>query len=115
MSDVRVFSAIERFLIGNADAVVTVNPLLAEVMREIYDLRLVRSVPKAEPWMEGRSRGAPGSAMERLAQGRVRFLFLGRLAPERGIDELMIGSFPNKLSQYLHTGLMVIANDLPYV
>jgi glycosyltransferase involved in cell wall biosynthesis len=125
--------------------------------------------------------------MDRLANGRVKFLFQGRFTPGRGIDELIEGwaavdggraalflrgpdnmwrkaaiekaaqlglldrsiyfldavredqlvpaaaeadvgiipykpliindrlSCPNKLSQYLHAGLMVLANDLPYV
>ena len=47
---------IERFLIGRADAAVTVNPMLAEIMRRAYGLGRVYSVPNAEPWIEGRAR-----------------------------------------------------------
>jgi glycosyltransferase involved in cell wall biosynthesis len=185
--DIAFFSMLERFLIRKADAVVTVNPPLAEAIREAYGLERVYSVPNAEPWVEGRPKPASGSEMERLAAGRTRFLFQGRFTRGRGIDELIEGwarvdgdeaalflrgpdniwrqgamalaarlglldrsvyflkavtedqlvaaaaeaeigiipykpliindrlSCPNKLSQYLHAGLMVVANDLPYV
>jgi glycosyltransferase involved in cell wall biosynthesis len=185
--DITFFSVLERFLIRQADAVVTVNPPLAEAMRGTYGLERVVAVPNAEPWIEGRPNRAAGSEMARLAKGRVKFLFQGRFAPGRGIDELIedwadvdgsqavlflrgpdnfwrlaaidlaarlgllnrsiffldavvedrlipaaaeadVGiipykpliindrlSCPNKLSQYLHAGLLVIANDLPYV
>ncbi|MBV8889993.1 MAG: glycosyltransferase [Alphaproteobacteria bacterium] len=185
--DVAFFSLLERLLIRRADAVVTVNPMLAEVMRRAYGLQRVYAVANAELWVEGRPEPAHGSEMDRLAAGRVKFLFQGRFTPGRGIDELIEGwtavdgrraalflrgpaniwreramaqaaalglldhsvyfldavseealvpaaaeadvgiipyrpliindrlSCPNKLSQYLHAGLMVIANDLPYV
>ena len=185
--DIAFFSALERFLIRKADAVVTVNPQLGEAIRAAYRLDRVYSVPNAEPWVEGRPSSLPGSAMDQLARGRVKFLFQGRFSPGRGIEELIEGwtrvdggraalflrgpdnlwrqalielatrlgvfdrsvyfldavredelvsgaaeadvgiipykpliindrlSCPNKLSQYLHAGLMVIANDLPYV
>ncbi len=184
--DITFFSLLERFLIRRADAVVTVNPPLAEAMREAYGLERVYAVPNAEPWVEDRAPAPPGSQMERLAAGRVKFLFQGRFTPGRGIEELIEGwsevdgtraalflrgpdnlwrqaamrlvarlglessvyfldavgeaelvtaaaeanvgvipykpriindrlSCPNKLSQYLHAGLLVIANDLPYV
>ena len=185
--DIAFFTMLERFLIRKADAVVTVNPPLAAAMRDAYGLDRVHSVPNAEPWVEARAHSAQGSKMQRLAKGRVKFLFQGRFTPGRGIDELIQGwarvdgnqaalflrgpdnmwrqqammladrlrlfgrsvyfldavkeselvaaaaeaevgivpyrpliindrlSCPNKLSQYLHAGLMVIANDLPYV
>jgi len=184
--DITFFSALERYLIRKADAVVTVNPMLGEAMRAAYHLDRVYSVPNAEPWT-GASPRPSGSEMDRLANGRVKFLFQGRFTPGRGIDELIEGwaavdggraalflrgpdnmwrkaaiekaaqlglldrsvyfldavredqlvpaaaeadvgiipykpliindrlSCPNKLSQYLHAGLMVLANDLPYV
>jgi glycosyltransferase involved in cell wall biosynthesis len=185
--DKAVFSAIERLLVARADAVVTVNPLLARAMAEAYGLRLVYSVPNAEPWTDSRAiAGTPGE-MVALAAGRVRFLFQGRFADERGIREIIAAwalvdgtkaalflrgpdnewrrramaqaarlglldrsvfflaavgeerlveaaseadvgiipyqpiainerlSCPNKLSQYLHAGLLVLTNDLPYV
>jgi glycosyltransferase involved in cell wall biosynthesis len=184
--DITFFSLLERFLIRRADAAVTVNPPLAEAMREAYGLERVHAVPNAEPWVENRPPPPPGSEMERLAAGRVKFLFQGRFTAGRGIEELIEGwakvdgtraalflrgpdnvwrqgamrlvarlglegsvyfldavgeaelvtaaaeanvgvipykpriindrlSCPNKLSQYLHAGLLVIANDLPYV
>ena len=185
--DITFFSLIERLLIRHADAVVTVNPMLGEAMRAAYRLERVYSVPNAEPWTGECPEPDAGSEMERLANGRVKFLFQGRFTPARGIDELIEGwaavdgeraalflrgpdnmwreaaiekatqlgllgrsvyfldavredelvaaaaeadigvipykplilndrlSCPNKLSQYLHAGLMVLANDLPYV
>ena len=184
--DIRFFSLIERLLIREADAVVTVNPLLGEAIGAAYRLVKVHAVANAEPWLEARA-APPASGMESLARGRVKFLFQGRFAPGRGIEEMIeqwaavdgeraalflrgpdnmwrhkaIGqagelgllgrsvhfldavgegalvsaaaeadvgiipyrpliindrlSCPNKLSQYLHAGLMVISNDLPYV
>jgi glycosyltransferase involved in cell wall biosynthesis len=185
--DIAFFSWIEALLIRRADAVVTVNPPLGEVIRAAYGLDRVYSVPNAEPWIEGRQISMPASEMDRLAQGRVKFLFQGRFAADRGIEDLIKGwcwvdsaraalflrgpdsiwrdaaiqltsrlgllgrgvyfldavsedrlvsgaaeadvgiipykpviindrlSCPNKLSQYLHAGLMVLSNDLPYV
>lgn len=188
--DIWFFALIERFLIRRADAAVTVNPMLAGIMREAYRLPQVYSVPNAEPWVapeRRRPRRSADSEIGRLAAGRVRFLFQGRFTPGRGLDELIdgwasvdrskaalflrgpdnlwrqaaieraerLGLFgrsiffvdavtedelvaaaaeadvgvipyrplivndrfccPNKLSQYLHAGLMILANDLPYV
>ena len=48
--DVAFFKLIERTLIDKADAVFTVNPMLAEAMRQTYGLRAVHSLPNAEPW-----------------------------------------------------------------
>ena len=168
------FALIERRLIRQTDAVVTVNPPLAEAMRAAYRLARVYAAPNAEPWiaprppcrdgaMTGLARGRRG--IEELIAGWARVdadraaLFLRgpdnrwrrsaiELAAGLGLldrsvyfldavaeDQLVcaaaeadIGvipykpvilndrlSCPNKLSQYLHAGLMVIANDLPYV
>lgn len=184
--DITFFSMIERLLIRNADAVVTVNPPLAEAMRAAYGLAEVHSVANAEPWT-GRPTKPVGTEMDRLAKGRCKFLFQGRFTPGRGLDELVTAwasvddaraalflrgpdnmwreglrnyaaelnlldrsiyfldavsedqlvsaaaeadvgiipyrpliindrlSCPNKLSQYLHAGLMVVTNNLPYV
>ena len=184
--DTTFFSLIERILIRKVDAVVTVNPLLAEEIRRVYHLKQVYSVPNVEPWIVDRPAAAK-SAMTELAAGRVKFLFQGRFTIARGIEELIrawaevdsskaalflrgpantwrkealelaaqlgvlgkgvyfldsvnedqlvsaaaeadVGLIPylplalnerlccpNKLSQYLHAGLMVVTNDLPYV
>jgi glycosyltransferase involved in cell wall biosynthesis len=185
--DTTFFAAVERLLIRKADAVVTVNPLLAEEIRRAYRLKQVFSVPNVEPWIESRPALGTAREMAALADGRVKFLFQGRFTLARGVEELIRGwvhvdagkaalflrgpdnmwrqqatalaaqlgvlgksvyflesvtedqlvpaaaeadvglipylplalnerlSCPNKLSQYLHAGLMVVANDLPYV
>lgn len=184
--DISFFSMIERLLIRRADAVVTVNRLLAEAIREAYGLPKVHVVANAEPW-NGPYAKPVCTEMDRLASGRRKFLFQGRFAPGRGIDELITAwakvditraalflrgpdnmwrrrammlaaelhlldrsvyfldavtehqlisaaaeadvgiipylpllindqlSCPNKLSQYLHAGLMIVANDLTFV
>jgi glycosyltransferase involved in cell wall biosynthesis len=184
--DVTFFRLLEKHLIRDADAVVTVNSMLAEVLRKTYGLRRVHSVPNAEPWVNHGERPASGP-LTLAANGRLKFLFQGRFSPDRGIEELIeawgridgsscalflrgpdnacrrqliaraaelglldrsvyfpdavpedalvaaameadVGiipyqpnvpnyefACPNKLSQYLHAGLVVLANDLPYV
>ena len=183
--DIKLFSLIERALIRQADAAVTVNPMLAELMASAYGVK-VHSVPNAEPWVARRRFGNDQSIAD-LAGHRVKFLFQGRFSPDRGIDEVIqawakvdsgkaalflrgpdnrwrqaainlarrlgllgrsvyfldavtedelvsaaaaaqVGiipykpaiindrfACPNKLSQYLHAGLMILTNDLPYV
>jgi glycosyltransferase involved in cell wall biosynthesis len=185
--DIKLLTALERFLIRKADAVVTVNPMLADVMREVYGLAHVYSIPNAEWWVEPRDRPLLKNSMASAARGRVKVLFQGRFDDGRGIEELIAGwrqvdgeraalflrgpdnasrqaaidlacrlelldksvffldpvsedmlvaaaaeadigvipykplirndrfACPNKLSQYLHAGLMVVTNDLPYV
>jgi glycosyltransferase involved in cell wall biosynthesis len=183
--DRTLFGRMERYLAHRADAVLTVNHLLAEVMRTEYGLRKVHALPNAEP-VAGIVAEQRCSEMSRLAAGRVRFLFQGRFSARRGLDEIVdawpgvtekavlflrgpdnparralmthcknlgvlgktvyfldavdedsliaaateadVGlipykaevkgyefACPNKLSQYLHAGLMVLTNDLPYV
>lgn len=185
--DIAVFKFIERVLIHQADASLTVNPMLADLMAKCYGLVKVHSLPNAEPWVVPSERAPFVSDMDRLAAGRVKFLFQGRFSPGRGIDELIEGwagtdpekcalflrgpdnmwrqraqeqaaalgilnrnlyflpavtedelvaaaaeadvgvipyrpkiindkyACPNKMSQYLHAGVAVLANDLPYV
>jgi glycosyltransferase involved in cell wall biosynthesis len=184
--DIKLLTALERFLIRKADAVVTVNPTLADIMREVYGLAHVYSIPNAEWWVEPCKRPPVTSAMTN-ARGRIKVLFQGRFDDGRGIEELIVAwkqvdgdraalflrgpdnasrqsamdlarkldlldtsvffldpvsedmlvaaaaeadigvipykpiirndqfACPNKLSQYLHAGLMVLTNDLPYV
>ena len=185
--DIKLLTALERFLIRKADAVVTVNPMLAEVMREVYGLAHVYSVPNAEWWVEPgdrpplqerhdergartdqgpvpgtvrrwtRDRGAhrgleaggwrPGGIVPARAgqcvaavsyrtgaqagpagqvgllprsglrghAGRGRGRGRYRVIPYKPIIRNDRFACPNKLSQYLHAGLMVLTNDLPYV
>jgi glycosyltransferase involved in cell wall biosynthesis len=181
------FSALEGFLINRCDGVVTVNPLLAELMQKAYRLRTVYAVPNAAPLADSLQCAPFSSPMSRLAEGRLKFLFQGRFTPGRGIEELIrawalvdsskaalflrgpanlwreaemdlarqvgvldrsvyfldsvseeflipaaaeadVGiipylprilndrfACPNKLSQYMQAGLMVVTNNLPYV
>jgi glycosyltransferase involved in cell wall biosynthesis len=185
--EIKLLTALERFLVRKADVVITVSPMLAEVMRNAYDLPRVYSVPNAEWWIEPRDRPPIKAMMTPLARERIKVLFQGRFASGRGIEELIEGwarvdgtkaalflrgpdniwrqaaialarkldlldksvyfleavpehmlvpaameadvgvipykplitndrfACPNKLSQYMHAGLMVVANDLPYV
>ena len=185
--DTTFFSVLERHLIHRADAVVTVNPMLAEAMRDAYGLSQVYSVPNVEPWAENRPALRTKSAIADLAGDRVKFLFQGRFTKARGVEEIIAAwsqvdgekaalflrgpdnmwrqaamdmaaergllgrsvyfldavaevelvaaaaeadvgivpylpiainerlACPNKLSQYLHAGLMVVTNNLPYV
>jgi glycosyltransferase involved in cell wall biosynthesis len=179
------FRFYEQSLIRQCDSVITVNPMLARAMAEEYGLDRVESVPNAEPW---RDAVAPRRGeVSDLAGGRVKFLFQGRFAGERGVEELirawrhvdgskaalflrgprnyvrdaceelargmgllgrsvyllepvaeeeLVGASmeadvgmipykpalltykyccPNKLSQFLQAGLMILCNELPYV
>jgi glycosyltransferase involved in cell wall biosynthesis len=181
-----IFHWLEKVLVKKVDAVVTVNPMMASVIGRAYGLSTVYSVPNAEPLSATPIRPLR-SPMTDLAAGRVRFLFQGRFARERGLEEVIsawagvdgekaalflrgpqdpprehleqlarslgllgksiyflepvveeelvaasaeadVGlipykgavagyryACPNKLSQYLHAGLAVLSNDLPYV
>ena len=183
--DRALFGRMERYLARRADAVLTVNHLLADVMQAAYGLREVHALPNAEP-VAGIVAEQRRSEMTRLAAGRVSFLFQGGFLAHRGLEEIVdawprvtdkavlflrgrdnhhrralmtrceklgvlgkavyfldavdedslvaaaseadVGiipykaeirnyqlACPNKLSQYMHAGLMVLANDLPYV
>ncbi len=176
------FRTLEWFLLPMADAVCTINPLMAKEIGFHYGLPKVASVLNAEYWAEPESAGAGAEAV-----GSVKFLYLGGFAPARGLEELVdawaaaripnavlilrgpdtphrqalrnrvrlaglaaesitfppavpeahlieaargadIGIIPykpvtlnyrlccpNKLSQYLHAGLMIVANRTDYV
>jgi len=87
--DTTFFLLLERLLIRHADAVVTVNPLLAEEIRRAYRLKHVYSVPNVEPWVADRPPLSEKSAIADLAAGRIKFLFQGRFTMARGIEELI--------------------------
>jgi glycosyltransferase involved in cell wall biosynthesis len=178
--------AYERWLIRQADHVISVNPYLCRALARTYRIKHVISVPNCEPWVEPKPLTRP-SGVEALANGRVRFLFQGNFAPQRGLEEIvdawqhvnpdaavlllrgrdgedrqrlqerarglglenrsvffldpvseaeLVGASaeadvglipykpiipgytyccPNKLSQYMHAGLAVASNRLPYV
>ncbi len=86
--DKTLFHLIERYLIRRADSVVTVNHVMAEVMRRAYSLERVHAVPNAEPAASIGAKPRPSEIGE-LANGRVRFLFQGRFTPGRGIEEII--------------------------
>jgi glycosyltransferase involved in cell wall biosynthesis len=84
---VALLSRLERALLREVDAVVTVSPLLARSMQEAYGLWQVLTVPNAEPWRGDRN---PVPPMARAGSAEpVRFLYQGNFAPERGIEELI--------------------------
>jgi glycosyltransferase involved in cell wall biosynthesis len=184
---VRLFRAFDRFFMRRADFVITVSDPLAREMERAYGVPPIRVVPNAEPWIERPAALPCLSEIDRLAAGRVRFIFQGNFAPRRGLEEvvdawsdvdqgqaaLFLRGFdnpcraalaqraealgllgrsvfilppvevedlvaaageadvgiipysatlpayryacPNKLSQYLHGGLAILSNDIPYV
>lgn len=92
--EVRFFQWYERTLLSFVDAAFTVNTLLAQKMAT--DLgRPYLSLPNCEPVSHARVRkpDANRTSMENAVDGkaseRVRFLFQGQFAPERGIIELI--------------------------
>lgn len=95
--EVRFFLWYERNLLEHVDAAFTVNPLLAEQMQTGLGHAFL-SLPNCEPLSPPAT--APlrrlqvreettSEDIEKMAQGRVRFLFQGQFAPERGIIELI--------------------------
>jgi glycosyltransferase involved in cell wall biosynthesis len=84
---IRYFQALERRLVRHCDAFTTVNPVLGSELEKDYGVP-VRSVPNAEPWVENDS-PPPAGEITALAAGRVRFLFQGNFASDRGIAELI--------------------------
>ncbi|MBX6323422.1 MAG: glycosyltransferase, partial [Rhodospirillaceae bacterium] len=184
---VRIFRAFDRFFMRRADHVLTVSDPLAREMERAYGVSSIHVVPNAEPWIERPWREAQPGEIDRLAAGRVRFLFQGNFAPQRGLEEILeawaavdqgkaalflrgprspwrdalqrraealgllgrsvfvlppvsvddlvhgageadVGiipyrgdlpayrfACPNKLSQYLHAGLAILGNNIPYV
>lgn len=99
--EVRFFLWYEKKLLTHVDAAFTVNHLLAEQMQAALD-HPFHSLPNCEPlapavsphiWRLDDSRQTMSpqhtSSLDEIAQGRVRFLFQGQFAPERGILELL--------------------------
>lgn len=80
----RLASFVERKLIRQADAVVTVSPQLARYLENIYGISKVYSAPNAEP--RGR-RIRPSS--EGPSSLPIKFLFQGQVARRRGIEQLL--------------------------
>jgi glycosyltransferase involved in cell wall biosynthesis len=176
----------ERLFVHQADRVLTVNPMLAETMRNVYKLTDIGAVLNAEPWTDDR-KPLKQDFPDDVIRAQVRFVFMGGFSPERGLHEFFdawskadvrdavllvygpenrakhdvmefvkalgqnaqsihflpsvaeknivaaamnadVGVIPyppvtlnyryccpNKLSQYMHAGLMVLANDTEFV
>jgi|TARA_R100000049_G_C1957764_1_gene121257 glycosyltransferase involved in cell wall biosynthesis len=171
------FQFLERNFISKADAVCTVNPLLAKEIGLVYSLNHVHSILNAEPWSD--------LSYSFEEKEKLVFLYQGNFAPDRGLEEVIkawsilnpenailqlrgpdspskekvinqVNQFniknvefpdavsehklvteakkadigiipykpvninyklccPNKLSQYLHAGLVLLVNDLDFV
>jgi glycosyltransferase involved in cell wall biosynthesis len=80
-------SKLEKWLIRYADHIITVNPMLASEMEKSYKVK-IQSLPNCEPWVEQKHSNLINE-IEKLANGRVKFLFQGNFAPMRGIEELI--------------------------
>lgn len=182
---VKAFHWYERWLSPKADHVLSVNPYLCRIMARHYGLKRVLSIPNSTPWLDHIPPFADSARMNLVANGRVRFLFQGGFAAERGLEEVLrawrhidpdravllirgpesqdkqtlqqlaqelqlesvhfldsvpeselvaaaadadVGLIPykpgllnhtyccpNKLSQYMHAGVAILSNNLPYV
>lgn len=75
---------IERKLIRQADAVITVTPQLAQQLESLYGISGVLSVPNAEPTPSGVT-----PSFNYPQSFPIKFLFQGQVAPGRGIDEFL--------------------------
>lgn len=82
------FRLFERFLVRNVDRVVTVSDPLADVLRRAHKIDRVDVVPNAEPWQDHALIAKPGP-MSESAQGRLKVLFQGTFAPQRGLEEVL--------------------------
>jgi len=84
-----LFRAYERHLFNHVDGAVTVSPSIASEFNEEYGGILgFHAVPNAAP-IERPERHIDLPDIEDAAQGRMRFMFQGGIAPHRGIDQLI--------------------------
>jgi glycosyltransferase involved in cell wall biosynthesis len=95
--EVKFFLYYERKLLRHVDAAFTVNHLLAGQMQAALGHHF-GALPNCEPLDSAASGLAPAghsganarrNTSDQLAAGRVRFLFQGNFAPDRGIHELL--------------------------
>ncbi len=80
-TEVRFWSAFERKLARQCDAVIGVTPQLASAMSRLYGLKRTLSVPNAEPWTLVK---APSH--RRPVQYPIKFLLQGNACPGRGFE-----------------------------
>jgi glycosyltransferase involved in cell wall biosynthesis len=85
---IQFFTWFERALIREADVVMTVSDQLAAELKQRHGLTDVLVMPNAEPFQETLP-DALVTEMTGLAGDRVRFLFQGAFAPDRGLDQLL--------------------------
>lgn len=85
---VQFFTWFERALIREADVVMTVSEPLADELKRRHGLKDVLVMPNAEPF-EPEMPAALVTDMTALAGDRVRFLFQGAFAPDRGLDQVL--------------------------
>jgi glycosyltransferase involved in cell wall biosynthesis len=81
-----LIARLEKRLLRNAHAVITVSTPLARTLERMYGLREVLTVPNATPIQPGIR---PSS--ERAPASPVKFLLQGAIAPGRGFDRLLEG------------------------
>lgn len=82
-----IFSAFERMLMPHVDAAVTVSPRLVDKFNSRYKQKPpFFLLPNTSPKSDLEFKKSPSTNIDRLANGRLRVLFQGGLAPERGIE-----------------------------
>lgn len=84
----RAYREVEREFIGQADAVVTVSPEIAELLRRDYKLRETPLVVRNTPIRETIGRTTPAPSVRAacgLADDVPLMVYSGWLAPERGV------------------------------
>lgn len=102
------FKAIERPLAKYADAVITVSPQAAALIQADYGLHTVYWFPNADRRTEviaaPRGRAQSENFVASTAGRRLKFLYQGAVAPERGVETLLrawAGVDPEKACLFL--------------
>ena len=78
----------ERALVREVDLYLTVSPQLAEELQSVYGVKQVHVFPNVEPRPPTQPKVIPGE-MHRLADGRLKILYQGSFAPQRGLEEIV--------------------------
>jgi glycosyltransferase involved in cell wall biosynthesis len=80
--------AYEAILVREVDVYITVSPQLARELERVYRVQPVHAIPNVEPVPNPRP-PVPTSGMSGLADGRLKLLFQGTFADERGLEEVL--------------------------
>jgi glycosyltransferase involved in cell wall biosynthesis len=80
----KVTTWIERWLIRNANTVITVTPQIARRLEDLYGISRPLTVPNAEPF-----HNTIAPSYKRPTSLPLNFLYQGGVAPGRGIEELI--------------------------